>query len=127
MSYASHCFVRPHNWLLCFLRCYSVHVASCACNAGNCLVRSLLFSTSICGIDTAPLCSVCAVTRNRAEAPGPASAAPAASVPLSGLEDLIMEQPDDNATDVDAVPSPELQDPLPPGQTLLPLVVCIHY
>ena len=110
--------VHLHNLLLCFLRCSFVHVATCACNAGNCLVKSLLFSTSICSIATALLCSVCAVTRNRSQASGPASAAPPESVLPSGLEDLVMEQPDDNATDVDAVSSPEPQDPLPPGQTL---------
>ena len=61
--------------------------------------------------------SVCAVTRNRSEAFGPASAAPAESVIPDALEAFVMEQPDENATDVDVVPSPELQNSLPPGQT----------
>ena len=44
---------------------------------------------------------------------GPASAAPAESVPAIGLETLVMEQPDEKA---DVVPSPELQESMPPGQ-----------
>lgn len=59
-----------------------------------------------------PYC-VYAVTRNRSEASGPASAAPAESVTAVGLGALVMEQPDENA---DVVPSPELQQSMPPGQ-----------
>lgn len=70
-----------------------------------------------------------AVTRNRREASGPASAAPAESANPNELGGLIMEQPNENATEIsDVVPSPELQDSLPPGQTswlLLRVCYCL--
>lgn len=49
------------------------------------------------------------------EASRPASASAEESTPLGELEDLIVEQPDDNSTDIDDAPSPALHDALPAG------------
>lgn len=59
---------------------------------------------------------MCAVTRNVSEASGPAQAAAEESAPLSGLGEVIMDQPDANTTAVDTVPSPAFRAALPPGQ-----------
>lgn len=56
-----------------------------------------------------------AVTRGVTEASGPASASAEESTPLGDLGDLIVEQPDDNSTDIDDAPSPALHDALPAG------------
>lgn len=67
------------------------------------------------GIDKVLVCSDYAVTRNKSEASGPATA-PVDVAPLNGLGDLIVDQPDQNSTDVDVMPSPEPKHPLPPGE-----------
>lgn len=70
-----------------------------------------------CGANSGVLIKLCpdyAVTRNKGEASGPA-VAPAEDAPPDGLGDLVVDQPDQNATDTDVLPSPEPQDVLPPG------------
>ena len=63
--------------------------------------------------------SVSAVTRNRGNATGPASAATEEGSPLGSLGDVIMDPPDDNATDIDVLPAPAQHDALPSGQLQL--------
>ena len=57
-----------------------------------------------------------AVTRNSTEASGPDSAATEEAAPLGDFGDLIVEQADDNSTEIDTAPTPALHDALPAGQ-----------
>ena len=61
----------------------------------------------------------CAVTRGNTEATAPSSAAAEEAGPLGDFGDLVVEQSDDNSTDIDTAPTPALHDPLPAGMPQL--------
>lgn len=61
-----------------------------------------------------------AVTRGDTEASAaPSSAAAEEAGPLGDFGDLVVEQSDDNSTDIDTAPTPALHDPLPAGMPQL--------
>ncbi|DBA75632.1 TPA: hypothetical protein ACH3X2_009068 [Trebouxia sp. C0005] len=60
------------------------------------------------------------VTRNTTEASAPGSAAAEEAAPLGDFEQLVVEQPDDNSTQIDPGPTPALHEALPPGWPLPP-------
>jgi len=57
------------------------------------------------------------VTRNTTEAFAPGSAAAEEAALLGDFGELVVEQPDDNSTQIDPGPTPALHEPLPPGMT----------
>ncbi len=67
------------------------------------------------------------MTRNITEASAPGSAAAEEAAPLGDFGELVMEQPDDNSTQIDPGPTPALHESLPPGMaTPLPCVTLCH-
>ncbi|KAL0046818.1 hypothetical protein WJX82_010658 [Trebouxia sp. C0006] len=60
------------------------------------------------------------VTRNTTEASAPGSAAAEEAAPLGDFGELVVEQPDDNSTQIDPGPTPALHEALPPGWPLPP-------
>lgn len=98
-----------------YILAYMLLCACCAvvhCNAARMCWQILLVH---CSFNKASLYVLYAVTRNKSEAFGPSSAE-AESAPPNAFRDVIIDQPDENATDIDIVPSPDPRDALPPGQ-----------
>ena len=60
-----------------------------------------------------------AVTRGNTEASASSSAAVEEAGPVGDLGDLVVEQSDDNSTNIDTAPTPALHDPLPAGMAQL--------
>ncbi len=57
------------------------------------------------------------MTRDTTQASAPGIAAAEEAAPLGDFGELVVEQPDDNSTQIDTGPTPALHEALPPGMT----------